>query len=260
MSTIERNQSWPTLRGPGRMRGASGRIESRLLVNALVDPAEVAPRLPRGLRPHVTAGGGSVVGCCLLGLSELRLVPMPAGRGQRMWAVAHRVSVEWTLPSGEVMVGVYVPERFTGSRLATLLSGRLVPGVHRHARLAVDRSPGRIRWWAGAEGASAGLGMAVDIDTTGIATDEQPEVGRVSVGAQVALSPDRRGGIEAVHMQPNRTDARPVHALSLSSTFLDGFASAVPASTYLMERVDVTWTPVPSMVPLPGSNVAEPVR
>lgn len=242
------------------MQRAFGHIESRLLVNALADPAEVAPRLPPGLRPHITDGGGSVVGCCLLELRELRLGPVPARLGQRMWAVAHRVSVEWTLPSGEAVVGVYVPQRFTDSRLGVLLGGRVVPGVHRHARLAVDRSPGRLRWRADADGLSTGLGLAVDVGTTGFFADQQPEVGLVCVGAQVGLSPDRRGGLEAVRMQPTRTDARPVHARSLKSAFLDGFASAVPASAYLMERVDVTWTPVPSRAPMLVSDVLEPAR
>ena len=98
------------------------------------------------------------------------------------------------------------------------------------------------------------------LDTTGIVVDEQPEVGLVCVGAQVGFFPDRRGGVEAVRMQPNRVDARPAHILSLTSAFLAGFAGAVPANAYLMERVDVTWTPVPSMTLTHVSAVAEPAR
>ncbi|HMS46748.1 hypothetical protein [Candidatus Neomicrothrix sp.] len=113
---------------------------------------------------------------------------------------------------------------------------------------------------ADAGGLATGLGLAVDIDTDRIVAERQPEVGLVCVGAQVGLSPDRHGGVEAVRMQPNRTDVRPVHVLSLTSAFLGGFATAESANAYLMEHVDVTWTPVPSMVPTHVSNVAEPAR
>ena len=53
-----------------------GQLRRRLLVNVLVDPDEAADRLPSGVRPHV-AEGGTVVGCCLLDIRELRPSPLP---------------------------------------------------------------------------------------------------------------------------------------------------------------------------------------
>lgn len=48
-----------TARGVGTIVGV---IRHRLLVNRLADPGEVASRLPSGVRPHVTASGGVIVG------------------------------------------------------------------------------------------------------------------------------------------------------------------------------------------------------
>lgn len=53
------------------LRAMRGTIRSRLLVNALVEPDEAARRLPTGLRPHIV-GGGTVVGCCLLDIVDIR--------------------------------------------------------------------------------------------------------------------------------------------------------------------------------------------
>jgi hypothetical protein len=68
-----------------------GSIRRRLLVNALVDPDEAARRLPAGLRPHVV-DGGTVVGCCLLQLDDVRPSPLPGRLGRSMRAAAHRIS------------------------------------------------------------------------------------------------------------------------------------------------------------------------
>lgn len=244
-------------------RGATGHIGSRLLVNALADPDEVSRRLPQGLRPHII-DGGSVIGCCLLELSEMRLGSVPAQLGHRMLAVAHRLSVEWTSPSGEAVVGVYVPLRLTSSRLATLAGGRVVPGVHRHARLSVNRDSERLRWWADPAGSPTGFGLDVAVDTVSSVDDPQPVVGSACLDAQLGLSPGRGGRLEAVRMMPTSVEARPVVTpvvtRALNSTFLNGFSGAVPTTSYLMEDVDVTWSPSPKMVPLSVAAVPESVR
>src|SRR5437660_3142757 len=65
-------------------RAVRGVLRRRLLVNAVVDPDEAAGRLPAGLRPHETPLG-TVVGCCLLDITDLRprLLPAAAGIRQR---------------------------------------------------------------------------------------------------------------------------------------------------------------------------------
>jgi len=66
-----------------------GTIRSRLLVNALVDPDEAARRLPAGVRPHAT-GDATIVGCCLLDITDIRPSPLPAMVGGSFRAAAHR--------------------------------------------------------------------------------------------------------------------------------------------------------------------------
>ena len=42
-------------------------------VNSLVDPDEVAGHLPAGLRPHVGSTGGTIVGCCMIEIADIRM-------------------------------------------------------------------------------------------------------------------------------------------------------------------------------------------
>ena len=118
------------------LQTVQGTLRRRLLVNAVVDPDEAARHLPPGLRPHVTPAG-TVVGCCLLEIEHLRPGRMPAAIGIAMRAAAHRISAEWENDNGERVVGVYVPERRTDSRLAVAVGGRWFPGVHRPADIVV---------------------------------------------------------------------------------------------------------------------------
>src|SRR5882724_3945498 len=122
-----------------------GTLRRRLLVNAVVDPDEAARRLPPGIRPHVTAAG-TVVGCCLLDIEHLRPAWLPARAGIALRAAAHRISAEWEDDDGELVVGVYVAERRTDSRLAVALGGRWFPGVHRPAHVVLRETPQGLAW------------------------------------------------------------------------------------------------------------------
>jgi hypothetical protein len=119
-----------------RSRTVHGAIRRRLLVNALVDPEEAAPRLPPGVRPHVTEQG-TVVGCCLLELADVRPAGLPAAVGVDIRAAANRISAEWEDAEGRTFVGVYVPLRRTDSLLAAAAGGRVFPGVHRRVPVEV---------------------------------------------------------------------------------------------------------------------------
>ena len=224
-----------------------GRIRTRLLVNALVDPDEAAPRLPAGLRPHVTARG-TVVGCCLLQLEQVRPAGCPPWLGIGLRAAAHRISVEWDDAVGERAVGVYVPERLTDSRLAVVAGGRWFPGVHRSAEVEVRRFTGELTWSVVADGDAIAV-RTISMDRSGPASDDQV-VGATCLGADVGFSPNRRGMLEGVQMRPDHRDAQRVVTDACTSTFLASFRTAVPAPAYLMESVGVTWTPYPrTLVP-----------
>jgi hypothetical protein len=78
-----------------------------------------------------------MAGICLIRLKRVRPRGFPAWLGISSENAAHRIAVEWD-DAGKVRRGVYVVRRDTNSRLNTLAGGRLFPGVHHHARFAVE--------------------------------------------------------------------------------------------------------------------------
>jgi len=231
-----------------RPRVVLGTIRRRLLVNAVVDPDEVARRLPDGLRPHLTADG-TVVGCCLLEIEQVRPADGPAVLGRRLRAAAHRISASWEDNTRETVIGVYVPMRHTDSRLAVTLGGRWFPGVHARARGDVSSSESRLCWAIEpARGQGLGLRVAASIpldSPTSVACDP---VGGTCLEATVGVSPDHRGVLEAVRMRPDHRDACEVVVEELDSAFLSSFTTARAAPSYLMRDAAVTWTPAPRPV------------
>ncbi len=122
-----------------------GTIRHRLLVNRWVDPAEVEPMLPEGVRPRLGSNGGVVVGCCLIAIDSIRPWPVPAVLGTSVKAAAHRISVE-TGPKSNPANAVYVPLRHTDSRTTVAAGGRIFPGVHQRSDVSVSESGDSISW------------------------------------------------------------------------------------------------------------------
>lgn len=229
-------------------RRVDGTLRRRLLVNASVDPDEAAARLPAPLRPHVTAGG-TVVGCCLLDIVQLRPAGLPAVAGISMRAAAHRISAEWEDGAGQTVVGVYVPGRMTDARLAVLAGGRVFPGVHQAAHVRMHEERGRLRWSVAARAAGdpSSVRVAVRLRPHLVEDEGCEPIGGTCLAAVVGVSPRRNGRLEAARMAPDRRTARQVDVDDLDSTFLSGFATAVPGPAYLMEDVAVRWSPDPQV-------------
>ena len=118
-----------------------GLIDRRILVNYRVDPEVMARHLPAPFRPKVVRGFG-LAGICLIRMQKVRprFVPVsvlgPTENG------ALRFAVEWE-HNGESHSGVYIPRRFTTSRLVALVGGRFFPGVHSRATFAVSETEER---------------------------------------------------------------------------------------------------------------------
>ncbi len=215
-----------------------GQLRRRLLVNVLVDPDEAADRLPSGVRPHV-AEGGTVVGCCLLDIRELRPSPLPRQVGVGIRAAAHRISVEWDRVDGATEVGVYVPIRLTDSRLAVAAGGRLFPGVHRAAEVELTEDASSLSWLLD-DGDACAIRVQAIYDAEG-AEDVCEPVGGTCIGANVGLSPRRDGVLEGARMEPASRRAIPVAIEDLDSTFIAGFTTAKAAPSYVMQDVAVVW-------------------
>jgi hypothetical protein len=113
-----------------------GVIDRRILVNYHVDPSALAPLLPAPFRPKVVRGVG-LVGICLIRLTKVRPAFCPSWLGISSENAAHRTAVEWD-DNGTAREGVYVRRRDTNSWLNSLAGGRLFPGIHYHARFAVE--------------------------------------------------------------------------------------------------------------------------
>lgn len=226
-------------------------IRHRLLINRLADPSEVGPRLPDGVRPHVTSSGGVVVGCCLIAIDAARPWPLPATVGQPIRAAAHRISVE-VGPIDAPTTAVYVPRRHTDGLAPVVFGGRVFPGVHDRADITMSRTDAAVAWSVAARG-SSGPGVdrfdiAVDADLTcAVACDS--ELAQVVIGTIHGLSPGRRpDSLEAADMCPAVLDATRVELHSIRSAYLDSFRTAVPAETLFMADVGVTWRRAPALV------------
>jgi hypothetical protein len=220
------------------LRIARGHIRRRLLINALVEPAEAARRLPPGLRPHRTEGG-TVVGCCLLDIDAMRPDGLPEALGRPLRAAAHRIAVDWTTGDGRVVTGVYVPARHTDAGAAIVLGGRWIPGVHRAARIAITEEAGRLRWSSAPRDECFALEVAVALPDAAAAAVTEDAVGAVCLGATLGASPGRTGATEVARMQLAHRDACPVVVDTIRSRFLEGFASARITTSYLQRDVVV---------------------
>ena len=200
--------------------------------------------------------GTTLVGCCLLEISDLRPNALPAVVGVRVRAAAHRISVEWDGANGETQVGVYVPMRHTDSRLAAALGGRLFPGVHQHTRIDVARTATHLDWHVGDLDGDNGFGLQVRVDTNIPMIDPTPLLCSTCVDPTLGLSPDHHGRLEAARMAPDSRKVRAVHVDELRSTFLDGYESATPATAYLMEDLGVRWSTDSSAIIMDGAEAA----
>ena len=216
----------------------NGVVVRRLLVSSLVDPDEVAPRLPASVRPHVV-DGGTVVGCCLLELGSVRTGPLPAVVGAPVRAAAHRMSVEWDGPDG-VEVGVFVPVRSTDSRLAAAVGGRLVPGVHRRVPFATTASADFLAHRVDEAGAPFHIDVAVR--RGGPIGDADDVMTATCLAARVGLSPGRRRPLDAIRMDLSHHRVEEVAVERLESPFLRWFSTLGPVTGRLLADAEVTWS------------------
>lgn len=223
-----------------RSSAVVGRIRRRLLVNAVVDPAEAATRLPAGVRPHIT-DRGTVIGCCLLELDDVRPAPLPRQLGVTLRAAAHRISVDWTDDDGGTVTGVYVPLRLTDSQVAAALGGRIFPGVHRRVPLMIEAMADGLRWRV--QDPTHEFDLDVTISDRATTLPAPGDVAATCLAADFGISPRHRHGHDVVRMHPESRAAHPVHVDSLHSTFLAGFQTLQPATSFQMTDIAVTWTP-----------------
>lgn len=115
-----------------------GVIDRRILVNYRVDPEFMQRCLPAPFRPKVVNGFG-LAGICLIRMNRIgpRVLPFPIVGSSENGAL--RFAVEWE-QEGQHREGVYIPARYTTSRLAAFAGARFFPGRHYMAQFQVTET------------------------------------------------------------------------------------------------------------------------
>ena len=132
-----------------------GVIDRRMLVNYRVDPEIMQRCLPHPFRPKIVNGVG-MAGVCLIRMKQLGppLLPFPIFRTSENGAL--RFAVEWE-QDGQPREGVYIPARYTTSRVAAFAGTRFFPGRHYMAQFQVTETEDRLQ----IQLQSSGLQMSV---------------------------------------------------------------------------------------------------
>ena len=115
-----------------------GVIARRMLLNFRADADVVQRLLPAPLQVD-QQHGHAVLGVCLIRLENLRPQGVPGPLGLSSENMAHRVAIRYPSSDG-LRPGVFIWRRETDQRLVELLGGRLLPGVHHHARFQGSES------------------------------------------------------------------------------------------------------------------------
>ncbi len=231
-----------------------GVMARRILINYRVDPCRIAGLLPYPFRPKMV-GGFAMVGICLIRLRDLRPRFLPIRFGIGSENAAHRFAVEWE-SNDALQSGVYIPRRDSSSWVNALAGGRLFPGLHHHAKFAVDESDRRFR--VGFTSSDGQASAAVDAYTADrLASDSvfesQSEAIEFFRGGSVGYSPMRRPGCyEGLALCCENWRLEPLAVDHVSSSMFDD-ERLFPAGTvkfdsaFLMRNVDHSWQGQPQL-------------
>jgi hypothetical protein len=118
-----------------------GVIDRRILVNYRIDPDAMRRMLPAPFRPQIVQGHG-LAGICLIRMARLHPRFLPLSILGTPENAALRFAVEWE-HEDKHYTGVYVPKRFSTSRLICLLGGRFFPGIHSRVHFKVSEAHGQ---------------------------------------------------------------------------------------------------------------------
>jgi hypothetical protein len=115
-----------------------GLLDRRMLINYRVDPDYMQKCLPAPFRPKIVNGYG-VAGICLIRMNHIGPRALPVALVGSSENGALRFAVEWE-QEGKSYQGVYIPARYTTSRLAAFAGTRFFPGRHYLAKFDVEES------------------------------------------------------------------------------------------------------------------------
>jgi len=233
-----------------RLPVLNGLIRRRLLLNLRVDPDQLKPLLPKGLRPLEVDGWG-IAGICLIRLEEVRPAGMPAWMGVASESAAHRIAVAWE--GGE---GVFIPRRDSDSALNRLVGGRLFPGEHHRAAFEVDDSEDRIRLDMRSLDGEASVRVEATPNQAMPVDSVFPDLAAASAFFQrgaLGYSSTRNGRcLDGIELAIPAWAMQPLAVSHVSSSFFDDErrfpkGSVVFDSAFLMRNVAHNWHARPSL-------------
>lgn len=219
-----------------------GRMRRRILLSYRVEREVAREMLPAPFRPQLVRGA-AVGGVCLIRLEALRPGWVTAPVGAASENAAHRFAVEWD-EAGSTRQGVFVTERHTSSRLATLGGGRLFPGIQQRATITVRDSATRIRVRVDAGSARVDADVERSDSWQSELFDTPQAASDFYRAGEVGWSPRRGGGFDAVTLTAERWAVSPVVPRNVASTFFDGLPAGAARfdSALLMRDIPVTWS------------------
>ncbi len=231
-----------------RWSAVRGVIDRRILANYRLDPEAAARQLPASFRPKLV-NGYAVGGLCLIRLKHIRpaWVPLPIGIGSEN--AAHRLAVVWD-DHGVEREGVYIPMRDTGSRLNTLVGGRLFPGRHHHALYQVKETADRFEVAFRSDDHSASMRIVARVSDTfpsdSIFGDLDTASRFFENGSLGYSATPARGRFDGLELACSTWGVRPLEVEAVQSSFFDDPERFPPGTAgfdcaLLMRGIDHRW-------------------
>ncbi|MBJ7290947.1 DUF2071 domain-containing protein [Williamsia sp.] len=227
----------------GRMNAT---IERRMLINYRVDQALAQTWLPDGFRVQMV-GGSAIAGICMIRLARMAPVGVPTVLGWGGENAAERVAVEWTSSDGTPSRGVFITRRFSASRTAVALGGRLFPGVHTKAAITSDESPERIalRMTTPTDTVDADVRLSTTLSNSVFESiDEASEFFRAG---STGWSPASKvGDLDGLRLDTDAWRVEPTTPVDVRASLFDNLpaGSAELDSVLVMRNVPAVWNPV----------------
>ncbi len=249
------------------MRAVRGRrairavMERRLLVNYRIEPGVLQAVLPAPFQPSLADGYG-VGSICMIRLVGIRPAGwLPVTSGLRVENAAHRIAVLVDTADGPVP-SVYIPGRYTSSRLATVTRGLLFPRL-RMARFHVEEQNVRYRITARSPDGIMRIAVAAQTatrlpaDSVFSSVDQALEFFRLAPAGYSATAVP--GVFDGVALETSYRDRHPLRVNAVASSYFDD-PRLFPPGTAIVDSAFVvtglaTWRPLASLILPPADAV-----
>lgn len=228
-----------------RLSRITGTIDRRLLVNFTLDRDVASELVPAPFRPKILRDR-AVGGICLIRLTGVRPVGVPASLGFSSENAAHRIAVTWE-DHGREREGVFIPRRDTSSRVNSLFGGRVFPGFHHHAAFQVHESATEYRVAFESDDGSTHVSVsarpAAALDTSSIFSSLGDASTFFETGA-IGYSATRNvARFDALELNTHSWNVEPLEVTDVHSSFFDVLprGTAVFDSALMMRGIEHEW-------------------